>query len=149
MEGPNPELESFRRQWQEEVSSRSRGKQASNKSKPLRLEARTYDKGGRAGHRVIVPPSGEKPGDDDDHIEDLDVRAYHDVHGNEDGRILGDQESTAGEVNSNSEPQSALEHYEKAVERETQGNLGDSLTLYRKAYRVQPSLCIFFSYTYC
>ncbi len=147
MEGPNPELESFRRQWQEEVSSRSRGKQASEKSKPSRLEARTYDKGGRAGHRVTAPPSGEKPSDDDDHVEDLDVGAYHDVHGNEDGRTLGDQETTVGEVTSKSEPQSALEHYEKAVERETQGNLGDSLTLYRRAYRVQPSLFIALSYT--
>jgi F-box protein 9 len=34
------------------------------------------------------------------------------------------------------EPETALEHYEKAVERETQGSLGDSLNLYRKAYRV-------------
>lgn len=34
------------------------------------------------------------------------------------------------------EPESALEHYEKAVERESQGNLGDSLNLYRKAFRV-------------
>ena len=36
------------------------------------------------------------------------------------------------------EPESALEHYEKAVERETQGQLGDSLDLYRKAFKVRP-----------
>lgn len=34
------------------------------------------------------------------------------------------------------EPSSALEHFEKAVEKEEQGSLGDSLSLYRKAYRV-------------
>lgn len=34
------------------------------------------------------------------------------------------------------EPSSALEHFEKAVEKEAQGSLGDSLSLYRKAYRV-------------
>lgn len=33
-------------------------------------------------------------------------------------------------------PESALEHYEKAVEKETQGSLGESLSLYRKAFRV-------------
>ena len=34
-------------------------------------------------------------------------------------------------------PVSALDHYEKAVEREAAGNLGDSLHLYRKAFRVR------------
>lgn len=33
-------------------------------------------------------------------------------------------------------PESALEHYERAVEKETQGSLGESLSLYRKAFRV-------------
>jgi F-box protein 9 len=36
-----------------------------------------------------------------------------------------------------SEPVSALDHYEKAVEREAAGKLGDSLSLYRKAFRVR------------
>lgn len=35
-----------------------------------------------------------------------------------------------------SAPGTALEHYERAVEKETQGSLGDSLSLYRKAFRV-------------
>ena len=42
------------------------------------------------------------------------------------------------------EPRSALEHFEKAVEKEAEGSLGDSLDLYRKAYRVgsvSPFLC--------
>lgn len=30
----------------------------------------------------------------------------------------------------------ALDHYEKAVEKEALGSLGDSLKLYRKAFRV-------------
>ena len=34
------------------------------------------------------------------------------------------------------EPVSALDHYEAAVEKESQGSLGDSLRLYRKAFRV-------------
>lgn len=34
------------------------------------------------------------------------------------------------------EPETALEHYEKAVERESAGNHGDSIRLYRKAFRV-------------
>lgn len=31
---------------------------------------------------------------------------------------------------------SALDHYEEAMEKEAQGNMGESLRLYRKAYRV-------------
>jgi F-box protein 9 len=41
-----------------------------------------------------------------------------------------------------SEPVSALEHYEKAVEREVAGKLGDSLSLYRKAFRVGLSVSV-------
>jgi F-box protein 9 len=40
------------------------------------------------------------------------------------------------------EPRSALEHFERAVEKEAEGNLGDSLHHYRKAYRVR--ILIFF-----
>jgi len=40
-----------------------------------------------------------------------------------------------------SEPVSALDHYEKAVEREVAGKLGDSLNLYRKAFRVGRTFC--------
>lgn len=35
---------------------------------------------------------------------------------------------------------SALDHYEEAMEKEAQGNMGDSLKLYRKAYRVLTTL---------
>lgn len=33
-------------------------------------------------------------------------------------------------------PGSALEHYERAAEKESEGKLGESLRLYRKAFRV-------------
>lgn len=33
--------------------------------------------------------------------------------------------------------ESALDHYEEAMEKEAQGNMGDSLQLYRKAYKVR------------
>jgi F-box protein 9 len=35
---------------------------------------------------------------------------------------------------------SALDHYEEAMEKEAQGNMGESLRLYRKAYRVSSFL---------
>jgi F-box protein 9 len=38
------------------------------------------------------------------------------------------------------EPRSALEHFERAVEKEAEGNLGDSLHHYRKAYRLDSAV---------
>lgn len=38
------------------------------------------------------------------------------------------------------EPQSALEHFEKAVEKEELGSLGDSLKYYRKAFRMDSAV---------
>lgn len=38
------------------------------------------------------------------------------------------------------DPVTALDHYEKAVEREAAGSLGDSLKLYRKAFRMDDSV---------
>ncbi|KOS21405.1 F-box protein pof7 [Escovopsis weberi] len=37
---------------------------------------------------------------------------------------------------SKKQPVSALDHYEEAMEKEAQGNMGESLRLYRKAYRL-------------
>ena len=46
-----------------------------------------------------------------------------------------DDDDFTGKI-STKEPRSALEHYERAVEKESQGNLGDSLSHYRQAYRL-------------
>ena len=63
---------------------------------------------------------------------------YHDFEDKNDARRL--EEDTTGihpSIHKTKEPRSALEHYERAVEKEDQGNLGDSLSHYRKAYRVR------------
>jgi len=121
MDESNPDLESFREQWRREVAERS--KAGGNKdpgSKQLNAGP------SRLPRRPPAPPriaSGKVPklADDEDDLEPIQRL---------DGSI-----DNVGEVQSK-EPQSALEHYEKAVERETSGNLGDSLDHYRKAFRV-------------
>lgn len=73
----------------------------------------------------------------DDFSEDVEPRAYHDLPDKEENLVLGkegeqrDREPFKG-------PSSALEHYEHAVEKETQGQLGDSIKHYRQAFRVGP-----------
>jgi F-box protein 9 len=129
MEESNPDLETFRQQWKEEVKARSRGqdaKAASSKAappntKPLRRKS-----------EASRPIAHEAPRDEE----------YED----DEGEIPEDSRHTAstraediegyGNKSTQREPKSALEHYEKAVEREAQGSLGDSLNHYRKAFKV-------------
>ncbi|KAI9720560.1 MAG: hypothetical protein M1812_002740 [Candelaria pacifica] len=136
MEDTSPELESFRQRWREEVSVRAKGKQSLANREPSRLEQRTDNKTDRATY-LPIDQGEQKLEDEEDERQGL---AYHDIEGKEDGRTLGEGETTKVKGTSKWEPQSALDHYEKAVEREDQGNLGDSLDLYRKAYRLDSTV---------
>ena len=70
----------------------------------------------------------------------VQVWNFDDIEEQEEARRLGTNSTSNPSTNQQiQEPQSALEHYEKAVEHETQGKLGDSLAHYRKAFRV--SVC--------
>ena len=133
MEETNPELESFRQQWRAEVSARSqnddnnRGPRSrtfnASSLKPLRNPPASR----RVATNKRIPKTSEEE-------EDFVSQTFPDIDG------PGDPEGQRGESSNaktgSREPRSALEHYEKAVERETSGNLGDSLDLYRKAFRV-------------
>lgn len=134
-EETNPELDDFRKQWQEEVSARSKGGPSSS--------------GGQGAKNVSRPPGPSKRGSSRPERDSpaarsnegasgvlLDGHGYHDLEDQDELRKLGEEREGIYPSN-RTEPCSALEHYEKAVEREAQGNLGDSLALYRKAYRVR------------
>ncbi|KAF1988304.1 hypothetical protein K402DRAFT_453000 [Aulographum hederae CBS 113979] len=131
MSSSNPtekELENFRRQWREEVSARNKQQTTATAS------GQTSSSGvapSRAGTQAVQPPASSQS---NHHVHDeLEPRTYHDLVEKEMGRKLDDP--THG-TSSSKEPVSALDHYEKAVERETQGSLGDSVRLYRKAFKM-------------
>ncbi|MCJ1473335.1 hypothetical protein MMC13_001986 [Lambiella insularis] len=136
-EDTHVELERFRKQWREEVVARTKAGTSSQQigAKP---EARR-----RSSVQAIRPRPAPSIGhdtkqtvDEDSHVSQYPT-AYHDLEDKDERRRL--EEDTVGIHPSHDrihEPQSALEHYEKAVEKETQGSLGDSLTHYRKAYRL-------------
>lgn len=69
--------------------------------------------------------------------EELEPRAYHDLPDKEEELKLGAAEQGQIRGSSTKEPRSALEHYEQAVEKEIQGSLGDSVRLYRRAFKVR------------
>ena len=139
-EEANPELENFRKQWKEEVTARSKGVGSSETGKSTRLLGPI--KGESSTKRASTSESSSswsfaKLDKDEETLDGLRTQSYHDLENQDQRRKLG--EEGAGihpESHKSREPSSALEHYEKAVERETEGNLGDSLNLYRKAFRV-------------
>ena len=131
----NPELEDFRRQWREEVST---------KAKAARIKHKPDEKASSEPERVSVPTTTA--------IKTVNHRPKHSRHDAVQSNLqdadqhleprwetdTADRTEQAREATTQrpTEPHSALEHYEKAEERESQGKLGDSVSLYRKAFRL-------------
>ena len=137
VEGLNPDLEQFRKQWQEEVTARNRGSVSNNQdasnSKPglVRASSRYTE---RRLHKPVLPDADHHDEVREDHSSSFN---FDDLDEREEARRLGvDGGNLHPESYRSKEPVSALEHYERAVEKETQGRLGESLAHYRKAYKV-------------
>lgn len=132
-EETNAELETFRKRWQEEVSARTK---TSFSTKTFAKAADPPDSGAKTGisypARVIPPQSNWRKHDDrvtGQHAHDLEEKEATQPSGvNVEGTHIDTQAHGKGS--------SALEYYERAVETESQGRLGESLKLYRQAYRV-------------
>ncbi|KFY64160.1 hypothetical protein V497_01804, partial [Pseudogymnoascus sp. VKM F-4516 (FW-969)] len=137
-EPSNPELESFRQQWRAEVSAKSKPGDSSTAKKSTQAPSKPT-----ARRPSIVPkapprPSADaesdnEPSDEDGELVDTAPPASF---GFSSARSAVEKDVEKFSGTAPKEPESALEHYEKAAEREAQGNLGDSLTHYRKAFRI-------------
>lgn len=129
------ELERFRQQWHEEVSARSRS--VASSSKPARPAGSPYRRiSGTTQPDRTAAPTFHKPYRETEEADEFGQHAYHDLENQDELRKLG-KAREGMHPSTRQEPSSALEHYERAVEKETEGNLGDSLSHYRKAYRVR------------
>jgi len=129
------ELETFRQRWRQEVSSR-----AKTQAQPSTCTSEPSQSGpGRPPLKSTPSAAGppSRPTGPISHPEQNDAisHSYHDLPDNEEHLKLGNQEQRS-KVEQAKEPRTALEHYEKASEREGQGQLGDSLMLYRKAFKL-------------
>lgn len=128
-------LEQFRRQWQEEVKSKA--KQSTKPSDSTSRPATDRRLSTSRPERPINKPPAHHPladvKDDNDEAPSATSALIERIEGLRVREVDEDDFSATG---SQKEPQSALEHYEKAVERESQGNLGESVAHYRKAYRL-------------
>ncbi|KAF3764542.1 hypothetical protein M406DRAFT_346593 [Cryphonectria parasitica EP155] len=130
----NPELDSFREQWRAEVRARNTAVSTSQEQQqqqegettvPILSDSSkdTVPRPSRATH-----PSSGKPKVFDTDEDYVQARAFDEPE----PPIQAKKQDDKGK----GELVTALDHYERAVEKETQGSLGDSLTLYRKAFRM-------------
>ncbi|KAI1752102.1 hypothetical protein F4782DRAFT_155529 [Xylaria castorea] len=151
------ELESFRRRWREEVTSRTKRPAPTIPAPaptPSSTSTSTSASGSRPTHRpgpssagtnrpprrqheppshTKGPTSAGKIGQLDDDDEDYVPAPVFEGDGS--SSVLKKGGHTLDEERAK-EPKTALDFYEHAVERETTGKLGDSLQLYRKAFRM-------------
>ena len=130
------ELERFRQQWQREVTQRAKGLPSALLNKSAQPPRSSSISSGAIPSEPAAPPfirrqSREREGQ----AEETGGEGFHDLEDKDEARRLGNCGERTHPSN-RQEPRSALDHYELAVERESEGSLGDSLNHYRKAYRV-------------
>ncbi|CAI7674552.1 unnamed protein product [Penicillium pancosmium] len=149
----NAELESFRREWREEVSRRSKPR-----SQPTPQSTQSAQSTASAPPSAAPAPPRLPPYHEASHRKDLEEEGEGEEEENGPPPAAFDPDGLAqqiGELSVHSrkkeeedifvrgveeEPNSALEHFERAVEKEAAGNLGDSLQHYRRAYRLDSAV---------
>lgn len=145
MDPPAPELkselEAFRQKWLSEVKSKQPSAAGPSRTSHSRTTSASAPgpapTSPTATKSHLAAPGHHHPAahDEDDQLQPLAFDDLLDLAAAK-GKEVAKEE--AGEL------VSALDHFEAAVVRETQGNLGDSLSLYRKAFRVSLLISLFF-----
>lgn len=128
------ELESFRQQWKTELQSK--------KSVPEPRGSHSKKAVPSSSKAIVAPESSRTATNKKSQIEEDEEYARaltfdEPAPPSSSGRTLDQPEPPKAK-----ELVSALDHFEEAVEKEAIGNLGDSLKLYRKAFRVSNSLVL-------
>ncbi|KAI2468712.1 hypothetical protein F4781DRAFT_397123 [Annulohypoxylon bovei var. microspora] len=136
------ELENFREQWRAEVSARSKNTTSSQQQPQGITSAQAGpsttskpSKRSELAHRKTASKTNPQLEDEDEYIQ---TQSFDEPDSSKTtGHQLGRQDASSSTTkDKEKEPQTALDFYEKAVERETSGKLGESLQLYRKAFRM-------------
>ncbi|KAK4201762.1 putative F-box protein [Triangularia verruculosa] len=132
----NPDLETFREQWRAEVRARH---PEQTPAQPQHQPHRPHRHHQHATAGPATAPRTEPTSKPPPPTKKPVTKEYEEDYAP--SKVFDDPVSpiqTAGDVaiSAKKEPVTALEHYEKAVEREQAGNHGDSLKLYRKAFRM-------------
>ncbi|KAK2750596.1 hypothetical protein FQN57_002667 [Myotisia sp. PD_48] len=137
MAGNQEELESFRRQWLEEVSTRTNN--TTLRPEPRSTSHSEPSQRHNVRHRASITAEEVGIGTDEysrEHIPSDPSNKYDRLADEVQGLKLASREHDVLQPISPNPPKSALEHLEKAMEMEARGQLGESLSSYRKAYRL-------------
>ncbi|RAL15268.1 putative F-box protein (Pof7) [Aspergillus homomorphus CBS 101889] len=129
----NAELESFRRQWREEVAQRTKH------TRPAPAQPRP-SKPPTAPTSQFPSTRHEASQHEEEHGGAASVDHGEIIHGMGHLNVQPSDEDAFHAPASREEPKSALEHFERAVEKEAEGKLGDSVQHYRKAYRLDSAV---------
>jgi F-box protein 9 len=127
------ELESFRQKWREEVTARTNGKAPAAAGPSAKIGTSSRPAKSNAPDASSSTHTRQRSYD----LDEVTPHVYHDLGEKQHGRRLDETSAeTAAGLAASQEPISALEHYEKAVEKESEGRLGESVSLYRQAFKV-------------
>ena len=130
------ELESFRKEWRDEVSNRQKSRRRLSAGDLIRMISPASRE---AEQNRAPPPSTAASNHDVSQANDeTETITSYDLNQVEDDYSLATQQYKP--CIESAEPATALDHYERAMEKEDAGSLGDSVSLYRKAYRVSVTL---------
>lgn len=129
----NSELESFREKWRAEVRAKSTTAPGSQQQ-PAPHPTAVGNHAETSKTNIFRPPRSGHLSSGKPRVEDTDEDYVQARVFDEPAPVQPVRHDDKGV---RKEPVSALEHYELAVEKEGMGRLGESLTLYRKAFRVR------------
>ncbi|CUS12622.1 unnamed protein product [Tuber aestivum] len=121
------ELARFRQEWQAEVSARHHQTPGSSAPQPSSSAAVNKPRQNPFASRKLSHSSSTDEGVED---ESPELSAQRPL-----SPVAHQRTSFAGSP-SRADLKRALEHYERAVAKESEGSLGESLNLYRKAFRI-------------
>jgi F-box protein 9 len=140
MEDTTDALEEFRQQWKKEVTAKQQKPDlrvgASGPSRPKRQSE------SRPERPLNKPPTRHPAAELQDDYDSDSGAEQPDSHATGldrqvDKFQVGDADDDGfSTTTAPLEPKTALEHFEKAIERESAGKLGDSVAHYRKAYKL-------------
>ncbi|KAK3330105.1 hypothetical protein B0H66DRAFT_45964 [Apodospora peruviana] len=147
----NPELESFREQWRAEVRARNPPAASASGSSSSQQQVQQHHHRQQQQHHHVhahthnaerparrQPPPPTKKAEVQEYEDDyVQPRSFDEPEtaAPPAATVTVTADNTSVDQD-DGELVSALDHYEKAVERESVGKLGDSLRLYRKAFRM-------------
>lgn len=131
--GLGSELESFRRQWLSDIQHQHEPhpSQGHQQQQPAPAASTTAAAGPRRRRPSVLTRSARPV----DGAED-EVAPTHSFDYAVPSAQAHARHEVRGGVLTKTKLVSALDHYEEAMAKEAQGNMGDSLKLYRIAYRV-------------